>query len=61
MLNPIQAHDVNRTDLKEWKQELIERCLGGLRICLRRYPEHYKSIYRLARYYYEFATNEVCL
>lgn len=33
------------------KDRLIERCLEALAICLKRFPQHYKSQYRLAHAY----------
>ena len=31
------------------REELIEACISALRLCIKRYPLHYKSYYRLAR------------
>ncbi|KAK4314950.1 hypothetical protein Pmani_013818 [Petrolisthes manimaculis] len=30
---------------------MIGRCVGALKMCLSRFPQHYKAIYRLAHYY----------
>lgn len=31
---------------------LIERCLAGLEECIKRFPQHYKSYYRLCHFYF---------
>lgn len=31
---------------------LIAHCLAGLEQCLLRFPEHYKSLYRMAHFFY---------
>jgi calcineurin-binding protein cabin-1 len=37
---------------KEDTIKLIEYCLSGLEQCVLRFPEHYKSIYRLAYFFF---------
>ena len=39
-------------DVNELKKKLIEMCLNAIYRCLVRYPTHYKSLYRLAYYFY---------
>lgn len=39
-------------DATELRKKLIEMCLNAIHRCLIRYPTHYKSLYRLAYYYY---------
>ncbi|XP_013404378.1 calcineurin-binding protein cabin-1 [Lingula anatina] len=34
------------------RKELMSACMQGLHVCLSRFPQHYKSIYRLAHIYY---------
>eukprot|EP00118_Oscarella_pearsei_P010545 m.65370 g.65370 ORF g.65370 m.65370 type:complete len:652 (+) comp35316_c0_seq15:3366-5321(+) len=38
---------------------LVDKCLAALQLCSRRYPEHYKSIYRLAYAYSHIPTHMV--
>ncbi|XP_057600765.1 calcineurin-binding protein cabin-1 isoform X5 [Hippopotamus amphibius kiboko] len=37
--------------VEEQRQFLTERCVAALRLCLGRFPQHYKSLYRLAFLY----------
>ncbi|XP_076057639.1 calcineurin-binding protein cabin-1-like [Oratosquilla oratoria] len=37
---------------KKQCEELVTRCLIALKECLARFPQHYKSLYRLAHYYH---------
>uniref|UniRef100_UPI00358F5181 calcineurin-binding protein cabin-1-like isoform X2 n=1 Tax=Myxine glutinosa TaxID=7769 RepID=UPI00358F5181 len=39
------------TDHAECRKLLLEYCVGALRLCLSRFPQHYKSLYRLAHLY----------
>jgi len=32
--------------------ELIQRCLVALQDCMKKFPQHYKSYYRLAYFYF---------
>lgn len=59
LLEPLEFVEFSRQDMEQWKLELVHRCIKGLQICLTRYPEHYKSLYRLAKLYYEFAPLKV--
>ncbi|XP_055333033.1 LOW QUALITY PROTEIN: calcineurin-binding protein cabin-1-like [Paramacrobiotus metropolitanus] len=55
ILERLQWTDIEiKEDLEKWKLELIQKCVAGLHLCLTRYPEHYKSLYRLARLYYDY-------
>ncbi|XP_006901491.1 PREDICTED: calcineurin-binding protein cabin-1 [Elephantulus edwardii] len=38
-------------DTEERRQFLTEQCIASLRLCLSRFPQHYKSLYRLAFLY----------
>ncbi|XP_069475989.1 calcineurin-binding protein cabin-1 isoform X2 [Ambystoma mexicanum] len=35
-------------DFEERRKVLIEQCISAFRLCLSRFPQHYKSLYRLA-------------
>ncbi|XP_058014812.1 calcineurin-binding protein cabin-1 isoform X4 [Ahaetulla prasina] len=39
------------TDLEEQRTFLTERCITAFHLCLSRFPQHYKSLYRLACLY----------
>ncbi|XP_075228430.1 calcineurin-binding protein cabin-1-like isoform X2 [Lycorma delicatula] len=55
---PSPAKKMKTNDVKtnsNWKEEqrcLIDRCLIAMEECVIRFPEHYKSIYRQAHYYF---------
>lgn len=34
------------------QDEIITRCIQALEECVRRFPEHYKSLYRMAHFYF---------
>uniref|UniRef100_K7G598 Calcineurin binding protein 1 n=1 Tax=Pelodiscus sinensis TaxID=13735 RepID=K7G598_PELSI len=38
-------------DLEEQRKFLTEQCISSFRLCLSRFPQHYKSLYRLAFLY----------
>ncbi|XP_028566665.2 calcineurin-binding protein cabin-1 isoform X2 [Podarcis muralis] len=42
-------------DLEEQRKFLTEHCITSFRLCLSRFPQHYKSLYRLA-YLYAYST-----
>uniref|UniRef100_A0ABM5F2R0 Calcineurin-binding protein cabin-1 isoform X1 n=1 Tax=Pogona vitticeps TaxID=103695 RepID=A0ABM5F2R0_9SAUR len=39
------------TDLEEQRRFLTEQCIAAFHLCLSRFPQHYKSLYRLAYLY----------
>ncbi|VVC42534.1 Hypothetical protein CINCED_3A009963 [Cinara cedri] len=39
-------------DLNNMQWSLIQRCLAGLEDCIKRFPQHYKSYYRLSHFYF---------
>ena len=40
--------------------QLLDACIEALHLCLSRFPQHYKSIYRLATIYYKSTQRKVC-
>lgn len=44
---------------EEQRQFLTEQCLAAFRLCLSRFPQHYKSLYRLAFLYTHSKTHRV--
>lgn len=44
---------------EEQRQFLTEQCIASLRLCLSRFPQHYKSLYRLAFLYTYSKTHRV--
>ena len=48
----------DRTPMERY-MTLVNKCLAALQLCSRRYPEHYKSIYRLAHAYSHIPTHMV--
>ena len=46
---------------EEQRQFLTEQCVASLRLCLSRFPQHYKSLYRLAFLYTYSKTHRVSL
>lgn len=47
------------TDLEEQRTFLTERCITAFHLCLSRFPQHYKSLYRLACLYACSPTHKV--
>lgn len=47
------------TDLEEQRTFLTERCIAAFHLCLSRFPQHYKSLYRLACLYACSPTHKV--
>lgn len=45
----------------EQRRMLVEMCVRGLFLCLSRFPQHYKSLYRLAFFYTNSKTHQVSL
>ncbi len=41
------------------EKELVELCMKGLALCLRRFPQHFKALYRLAHVYYQSRDHKV--
>ncbi len=41
------------------RKMLVEMCVGALFLCLSRFPQHYKSLYRLAYFYTNSKTHQV--
>uniref|UniRef100_A0A8C7E7A1 Calcineurin-binding protein cabin-1 n=1 Tax=Naja naja TaxID=35670 RepID=A0A8C7E7A1_NAJNA len=48
---PLQFAQGLPTDLEEQRTFLTERCTAAFHLCLSRFPQHYKSLYRLACLY----------
>lgn len=46
-------------DAEEQRQFLTEQCIASFRLCLSRFPQHYKSLYRLAFLYTYSKTHRV--
>ena len=44
--------ELGKKDERKLKAFLIELCLSAMRRCLKRYPNHYKSLYRLAHHFF---------
>ncbi|XP_027850821.2 calcineurin-binding protein cabin-1-like [Aphis gossypii] len=44
--------DSSIQDLIDFRWTLIQRCLRALEDCIKRFPQHYKSYYRLAHFYF---------
>lgn len=44
---------------EEQRQFLTEQCIAAFRLCLSRFPQHYKSLYRLAFLYTHSKTHRV--
>ncbi|XP_052231892.1 calcineurin-binding protein cabin-1-like isoform X2 [Dreissena polymorpha] len=47
-----QINSLLRLPVRELHQALIEKCRHALELCMRRFPTHYKSHYRLAYLYF---------
>ena len=47
----------NTTHVEE--KELLDLCLKGLSLCLKRFPQHFKSLYRMAYVYYHSKDHRV--
>lgn len=45
--------------VEEQRQFLTEQCIASFRLCLGRFPQHYKSLYRLAFLYTYSKTHRV--
>lgn len=43
------------------RRMLVEMCIRALFLCLSRFPQHYKSLYRLAYFYTNSKTRQVSL
>ncbi|XP_022096465.1 calcineurin-binding protein cabin-1-like [Acanthaster planci] len=43
---------------EEQKAWLVERCLEAMKLCLSRFPQHYKSLYRMANAYATTSTEQ---
>ena len=61
--NPRQGKDegVGLGSLEEQKIWLIERCLEAMKLCLTRFPQHYKSLYRMSNAYCIAPTHKVII
>lgn len=46
-------------DRGEQRRMLVEMCVRALFLCLSRFPQHYKSLYRLAFFYTNSKTHQV--
>lgn len=46
-------------DRGEQRRLLVEMCVRALFLCLSRFPQHYKSLYRLAFFYTNSRTHQV--
>lgn len=46
-------------DCGEQRRMLVEMCICALFLCLSRFPQHYKSLYRLAFFYTNSKTHQV--
>ncbi|KAE8634593.1 hypothetical protein XENTR_v10002360 [Xenopus tropicalis] len=44
--------------LEEQRKVLIEQCINSFKLCLSRFPQHYKSLYRLAYLYIHSNTHQ---
>ncbi|XP_034068450.1 calcineurin-binding protein cabin-1 isoform X2 [Gymnodraco acuticeps] len=52
---PLEVIEVPKalpTDRGDQRRMLVEMCVGSLFLCLGRFPQHYKSLYRLAFFYH---------
>lgn len=49
---------ISYTFVDRWS--LIQRCLVALEDCIKRFPQHYKSYYRLAHFYFRSQTHKDC-
>lgn len=56
MIDAVALKD-EKVETTALKNELIVMCLNAMRRCVDRYPAHYKSIYRLASYYFIISEN----
>ena len=54
-----EAAPLGEREFREWKKKLLDKCVEGLHMCLSRFPNHYKSIYRLAYLYYASDSHRV--
>lgn len=46
---------------EEIHKDLLEMCFRGVELCLKRFPTHYKSHYRLAYIYFHSPYHRVCI
>ncbi|XP_068423022.1 calcineurin-binding protein cabin-1 isoform X5 [Clinocottus analis] len=46
------------TEPRDQRRMLVEMCVGALFLCLGRFPQHYKSLYRLAFFYTNSKTHQ---
>lgn len=44
----------NEATVDNLQMTLMKRCIAGFHLCAERYPQHYKSLYRLAYVYHHF-------
>ena len=49
--------EANTTQVGE--KQLLDLCLKGLSLCLKRFPQHFKSLYRMAYVYYHSKDHRV--
>uniref|UniRef100_A0A8C2ZVY3 Calcineurin-binding protein cabin-1 n=1 Tax=Cyclopterus lumpus TaxID=8103 RepID=A0A8C2ZVY3_CYCLU len=59
---PVEVIEVPKalpTDLGDQRRMLVEMCVRALFLCLGRFPQHYKSLYRLAFFYTNSKTHQV--
>lgn len=47
------------SERSEQRRMLVEMCVRALFLCLSRFPQHYKSLYRLAFFYTNSKTHQV--
>ncbi|XP_034396716.1 calcineurin-binding protein cabin-1 isoform X5 [Cyclopterus lumpus] len=58
---PVEVIEVPKalpTDLGDQRRMLVEMCVRALFLCLGRFPQHYKSLYRLAFFYTNSKTHQ---
>ncbi|KAM8886418.1 calcineurin-binding protein cabin-1 isoform 4-T4 [Spinachia spinachia] len=50
-VEPIEVPTALPADIADQRRMLVEMCVRALFLCLGRFPQHYKSLYRLAYFY----------